>query len=237
MAEDPAQQAAAGLLADLEQYTEPEETNEAPEAEAEVEQPQDEVEVPEISWETPAELQELLEAPDFEDDDEDELRVTDEPSLVSNTWDEEEDPEKAALQRKIAKLEKKAAWAEEQKIKASRRGWADEARKYFQFSNPDLIEAKSRRAFLKQAQAQHEAVAKVAKPVFDQIAELKQKAKEEALAEARAEAEQRWGAPITGPQAQTNLETTQTMRRERLQQGQSLTSVIKSKFKNGEVNL
>lgn len=231
--ETPAQQAAAGLLDELAEFTEPE-AAEATEAETEVEQPQDELEVPEINWETPEELKDLLEAPDFEDDDDDE------PPVVAQNYepeDEYEDPEKAKLQRELAKLQKKLAWEQEQKAKQGRKLWADEARKYFQFSNPDMIEAKSRRAFLKEAQRQHEQVARVAKPVFDQLAELKAKAKEEALAEARAEAEQRWGSPITGPQTTTTLEDTQSNQRARLQSGQSLANVLKGKLQRGEVNL
>lgn len=249
MADTPAQQAAAGVLDDIASEVQVQET-EAPvtatedlfpmeitanEATEEVEQPQDELEVPEISWETPEELKDLLEAPDFDEDDDDEPTYA---PQAEQEWSEDElDPEKAALLKQIAKLEKKAAWAEEQKVKASRKTWEAEARKYFQFSNPELIEAKSRRAFLKQAQAQHEAVAKVAKPVFDQLAELKAKAKEEALAEARAEAERRWGVPTTGPQATTNLEDTQQMKRQRLESGQSLSNILKGKLQRGEVKL
>ena len=236
MAETPAQQAAAGLLDELAEFAEPEEAAEAPEAQAEGEQPQDELEVPEIAWETPEELKELLEAPDFDEEEEVE-EFEGEGNAAPTFEDEYEDPEKEKLRKQLLKAQKKLAWAEEQKAKASQKAWADEARKYFQFSNPDLIQAKSRRAFLKQAQAQHEAVAKVAKPVFDQLEELKAKAKEEALAEARAEAAQRWGSPITGPQANANLEDTQQLRRERLNQGQSLANVLKGKLVRGEVNL
>ena len=77
----------------------------------------------------------------------------------------------------------------------------------------------------------------MAKPVFDQLAELKAKVKEEGLAEARAEAEKRWGAPTTGPQATTNLEDTQQMKRQRLESGQGLSSILKGKLQRGEVNL
>ena len=256
MADTPAQQAAAGVLEDVaadegaviaahqEQDAEifgtaapvvPEPLfagEQANEATIEVEQPQDELEIPEINWETPEELREVLEAPDFDEDDEPELDLS-----AQHESDEYEDEEKAALRRQLAKAQKKLAWAEEQKAKASRKAWEDEARKYFQFSNPTLIEAKSRRQFLKQAQAQHEAVARVAKPVFDQLTELKEKAKAEALAEARAEAAQRWGSPISGPGAGQTIQDTQTMRRERLQSGQGLATVIREKFKRGEVNI
>lgn len=257
MADTPAQQAAAGVLEDAmgdqevlldhqamdgeifgnaaplqpEPFLPSEQVNEAP---IEGEQPQDELEIPEISWETPEELREVLEAPDFDEED-------DEPAYTqaeTQEWNEDElDPEKVALRKQIAKLEKKAAWAEEQKVKASRKTWEAEARKYFQFSNPELIQANSRRAFLKQAQAQHEAVAKVAKPVFDQLAEIKAKAKAEALAEARAEAEAAWGRPTAGPQAGTTLQDTQRMQRERLSHGRGLADVLKAKFRNGEVKI
>ena len=236
---DPAQEAAAGvaadLLAEVEPFTEDPEAD-ATEATDEVEQPQEDEGLPEITWDTPEELKELLEAPDFEDEEDDEpvLAQTqdyDEP-------DEYEDPEKARLQKQLAKMQKKLAWAEEQKAKASQRSWADEARKYFQFSNPDTIQAKSRRAFLKEAQRQHDAVAKVAKPLYEQLAAEKAKLKEQALAEARAEAEARWGAPTTGPTtAAAYTENTDTTKRERLQQGRSLTDVLRTRIKSGDLKL
>ena len=259
MPSDPAQQAAAGVLEDVmadeaavveshqEQdaeifgsrapvVAEPLIPGDANEATEEVEQPQDELEVPEIAWDTPEDLKELLEAPDF--DEEEEVEEFEGEGNVAPSFDDEyDDPEKEKLRKQLAKAQKKLAWAEEQKVKAARKGWEAEARKYFQFSNPDLIDAKSRRAFLKQAQAQHQAVAKVAKPVFDQLAEIKQKAKEEGLAQARAEAAQRWGSPISGPQSAHNLEDTQTLKRERLQQGQNLAKVLRGKLQRGEVNL
>jgi len=209
--------------------------DEAPEAQAEGEQPQeDELEIPEINWETPEELQAVFDAPDF--DEEEEVEEFEGEGNVQPTFTEDEydDPEKAQLKKQLAKANKKLAWENEQRVKAQQGKWADEARKYYQFCNPELIQAKSRRNFLKQAEAQHMAVAKVAKPVFDQLSELKAKAKAEALAEARAEAEQRWGAPTSGPTTTTTLENTQTVHRERLQQGQSLTNVIKAKLIKGQ---
>jgi murein L,D-transpeptidase YcbB/YkuD len=247
MPSDPAQQAAAGVMGDFIETQEqldallpdpntvaPMIPAEAPEAAvAEGEQPQDDVEIPEINWEIPDELKEELEAPDFDDED-------DEPVFQPAAEQEEDgydDPEKAQLRKQLAKAQKKLAWENEQRVKASRKNWAEEARRYFQFSNPDIIEASSRRAFLKEAQRQHDAVAKVAKPVFDQLAELKAKVKEEALAEARVEADQRWGAPTTGPSAAATLETTQSVQRERMAQGKSFTDHIRGRIKKGDLKL
>lgn len=238
---DPAQEAAAGVAADLmaevEPFTEEAEAEETTEATDEVERSQEDEGLPEITWDTPEELKELLEAPDFEDEEDD-----DEPVIAQTQEDYEadeyEDPEKARLQKQLAKMQKKLAWAEEQKAKASQKTWADEARKYFQFSNPEIIQAKSRRAFLKEAQRQHEAVATVAKPLYEQLAAEKARLKEEALAEARAEAEKRWGAPTTGPTtAAAYTENTDTTKRERLQQGRSLTDVLKTRIKSGDLKL
>jgi hypothetical protein len=239
MADTPAQEAAAGVLGDFVETEaqlnellpdpgeiEPLIPNEATEAEADVEQPQDDETLPEINWETPDEIRELLETPDFEDDD-------DEPEVefvAQQDDDEYDDPEKAQMRKQLAKMQKKLAWAEEQKAKASRKEWAAEAKRYFQFSNPDVIEAKSRRAFLKEAQRQNEAVAAVAKPLYEKLQAEKAQLKEQALAEARAEAEKRWGAPSAGPTTASNYEeNTQTNQRERLRQGQGLVSVIKQK--------
>lgn len=256
---NPAQDAAAGVLADaaadeaaaLAQHVEddaavfgspapvyaepffPSDTNEAPTGE----QPQVEeeaFELPEINWEVPAELQELLEEPDF-DEDEDLEPVAEVPVQDEYEYD---DPEKQQLVRQLAKANKKLEWERQQKIKAARKGWEAEANKYFQFSNPAIIQADSRRAFLKQAQAQHEAVAKVAKPIFDSLAEERKRIKEQALAEARAEAAERWGRPSTGPTAAMAPETnTQNTRRERLESSKGLASVIKQKFATGEVKI
>lgn len=237
---DPAQEAAAGvaadLLAEVEPFTEETEAEDATEATDEVEQPQEDEGLPEITWDTPDELKELLEAPDFEEDEED-----DEPVLAQSQFeetDEYEDPEKARLQKQLAKMQKKLAWAEEQKAKASQKSWAEEARKYFQFANPDTIQAKSRRAFLKEAQRQHDAVARVAKPLYDQLAAEKARLKEEARAEARAEAEAAWGRPTSGPTtAASYTENTETTKRERLQMGRSLTDVLKTRIKSGDLKL
>src|SRR5690242_8309778 len=243
MPSEPAQEAAAGVAADLmaevEPFTEaPDEAEDSTEATDEVEQSQEDEGLPEITWDTPEELRELLEAPDFEDEEDD-----DEPALPPAAEqeyepDEFEDPEKARLQKQLAKMQKKLAWAEEQKAKASRKAWADEASKYFQFANPDTIQAKSRRAFLKEAQRQHEAVAQVAKPLYEQLAAEKARLKEEARAEARAEAEAAWGRPTTGPTgAALYTENTDTTKRERLQQGRSLTDVLKTRIKSGDLKL
>ena len=152
--------------------------------------------------------------------------------------DEYEDPEKARLAKQLARAQKQLQWEKEQKVKASRKNWEAEAQKYFQFSNPSIIQANSRRAFLKEAQRQHEAVAKVAKPVFDQLAEERKRLKEQALAEARAEAEERWGRPIAGPQGANNyLENTQTVERKRLESARGLTSVIKARLASGDTKL
>jgi hypothetical protein len=240
MAEQPAQEAAAGVLEDVfgEVATEadpifPTDANEAPEGEQQQEE-EEAVALPEISWEVPAELQELLEAPDFDEEEED-----DEPVAEVQTEDYEyEDPEKARLARQLAKAQKQLQYEKTLKVKASRKNWEAEAQKYFQFSNPSSIEANSRRAFLKEAQRQHAAVAKVVKPVYDQLAAERARLKEEAKAEARAEAEAAWGRPTTGPQAATNyLENTQIVERKRLDSARGLTSVIKARLASGETKL
>ena len=240
MPSEPAQEAAAGvaadLLAEVEPFTEEPEAEETTEATDEVEQSQEDEGLPEITWDTPEELKELLEAPDFEDEDDDEPVLA--PAAEQEDEDEYDDPRVAQLRKQNEKLQKKLAWAEEQKAKASQKSWADEARKYFQFANPDTIQAKSRRAFLKEAQRQHEAVAQVAKPLYEQLAAEKARLKEEALAEARAEAEKRWGAPTTGPTtAAAYSENTDTTKRERLAAGRSLTDVLKTRIKSGDLKL
>jgi len=233
---DPAQDAAAGIIDDVFADTFSEETDEAAEPEGEAEQQQEDgPEIPDINWEVPEELQEVLDSPDF-DEEEEVQEFEGEGNVNYDQEDDFQDPEQ--LQRQLKKLQKQLRWEQEQKTKQGRKLWADEARKYFQFSNPEVIQAKSRRAFLKEAQRQHEAVAKVAKPVFDQLAEEKKKIREEALAEARAQAEQMWGRPTTGPTGVQNIgETTQSVQRKRLESSRGLTQVLKDKLKTGEVKL
>lgn len=234
MAEDSAQEAAAGIIDDLYPMDDPAEGPEDQVVEGEQQQEEEDDLIPEIAWETPEELKDILDAPEYEDDDDDD---DDEPEQVPELDDEYDDPEKQRLAKRLAKMQKQLKWEKDQKIKASRKNWEAEARKYYQFSNPEVIQATSRRAFLKQAEAQHMAVAKVAKPVFDRLAKEREKMKEQAMAEARAEAEQRWGRPTTGPSAPVNQSNTQGNRRERLESSKGLKDVLKAKLNSGEVKL
>lgn len=229
---DPAQDAAAGLLADLEQFSaEADEAATGQVAEQQQEETEEANPFPEINWDTPEELKDVLNTPDFEEEE------------VEDTWEDEggqvedEEFEDPRMAKKMKKLEKQLAWEREQRVKASRKAWAQEAQKYFQFSNPEVIQANSRRAFLKEAQKQHLAVAKVAKPLFDQLAAEKAVLREQALAEAKAEAEQRWGRPTSGPTYQQAPVNTDTVRRERLNSARGLTKVIGDKLKKGDVIL
>lgn len=202
------------------------------EATDEVEQSQEEDDgLPEIQWETPDELKDLLDGPDL-DDDEPENEWENEGGRPEEPVDEYENPEAARLQKQLAKMQKQLDWERQKKVEIARKSWEGEAKKYFQFADPSTIDAKSRRAFLKAAQKQHETALKILKPHYERLQAEREKLKEQALAEARAEAEQRWGAPTTGPTGVTTLtdaQNTETMRRERLQAGQSLVNVIKQK--------
>lgn len=239
MADSPAQQAAANLLDELAQFAEdPVEAPAEGEQSAETQELVDDgIEIPEINFDTPEEIRDLLEEPDLDLEEPDDRSVEEFDIVNPVEIDEYSDENTKRLAAQVNRLNKQLAWEKQQKVKASKRGWAEEARKYFQFSNPEVIQADSRRSFLREAKAQHDAVAKVAKPIFDQLKVQKAQLKEQALAEARAEAEKRWGRPTQGPGSElAPRQDTSTVRRERLEHGRSLKDLLKNRLANGEVN-
>lgn len=235
MAESPAQSAAAGLIDELvsEGLVEPDEAS----AEDAVEQQQEEEtpDTPGFSTDLPLELEDLFNTPDFDEDEED-----DTPSAVAEEYEvnEYDDEDKQKMARQLNKLNKQLAWERSQKVNVARKAWSVEATKYFQFSNPEVIQADSRRSFLKQAKAQHDAVAKVAKPIFDQLKADRASMKEELMKEARTEAERRWGRPPQGTGGNAPpTGSTDTLKRERITQSRGLKDVILARMKAGEVNI
>lgn len=153
------------------------------------------------SWEADTTgIEELL------DDDEDEPELGDEPIFDSpapqpqaEEWDD--DDEKRALKAQLAKATKQIEWERKQRAKQAEKEWRSEASRRFPFSDPDTINATSRRGFLRQAAEQHQRVAKKVKPVLDALEQTRSATIQEAKQEARVAAAQQWGVPTVGPSA------------------------------------
>lgn len=138
-------------------------------------------------------------------DEEDEPPVDDEPEFetlapqpTANEWD---DPEKRALQARLAKAERQIEWERKQRAKVAEKEWRNEAGRRFPFADPETINATSRRGFLRQAAEQHQRVTRKIQPVLDALEQTRSETVQEAKLVARAEAAQQWGRPTTGPSA------------------------------------
>lgn len=183
--------AVAGTVADLFGGTpaaaEPVEAPNSPDAAAPVEahDAAPAIDLPDLDSSLPDDLAEFLDEPEFDD----------EPTAQLEE-DEFVDPEELARQN--AKLRKKLEWTEAQKAKVEMAKWRQEAEKFFPYAHLDSIAATSRRGFLREARAQHEANKSLIAPHVEAL-----KAKEAAL---RAEIEQKvkaelaeaWGKPNLG---------------------------------------
>jgi hypothetical protein len=158
--------------------------------------------------EIPDDIKEWLETPDFEAEAEEEVesylvqaaREEDEEFNIEEEWD----PEKKELLKKLRAAEKKAQFFEEKRVESERGKWSEEAAKYFPYAAVDAIKATSRRAFLREAKAQHEARKTEVEQVEEKVrpkleAELRDRIRKEVEAEFRAagkeSAAQAWGSP------------------------------------------
>ncbi len=142
-------------------------------------------------------IEDLLDEPDPEP----------EPEAVYVEADEDEEPvwddddEKRKLKSELAKTQKRLQWEQEQRVKASSKGWREEAKRRFPLADVDEIDATSRRALLRKAQEQHSRTETKLKPILDALEALKSQAVAEVKAEARATAAQAWGQPTSAPSA------------------------------------
>lgn len=166
-------------------------------------EPEVELDIPVIDYdpELPDSIRELLE--DEPDDDDDEALRYAAPASESDDDDETfgYEDELTKLKRENAKLAKKAAWADEQARNAKLAKWQAEAAKFFPLSNPETITADSRRAFIRAAEAQHNAVKNNPKIIQyrDQVIAQAQAEAEQIRLAARQQAESAWGKVVSGP--------------------------------------
>lgn len=184
--------------------------------------PVQEADTPTFSFdpEVPDELQDFLDEPDLEPDDE--------PVAAAPTGepDDYEDPEVTALRRRALAAEKKADYEKGLRVKRERKAWEAEATKYFPLSDPASITADSRRSFLRLAKGQHEQMKPHAERIRAQIE-----------AEARTAAAQAWGKPQTGgPQVPSeSVEASRQVERGFEQRG--LQGGIREMLKTGKLRL
>lgn len=154
----------------------------------------------------PPELEEELEAPEFELEPE---AVEDEEDDEFEDFEDHPDPK---LLAKLKRAEKERDFYKQLRVKKDAKDWQAEAEKFYPLSSPflDQINAQSRRAFLKQAKAFHDTLKpyvdeKIVKPARAAVEAARQKA----LDEARVEAEKRWGpADIDAPAVPTDATVT-----------------------------
>lgn len=151
---------------------------------------------------------------------------------------QELDEEGQKLLARARAAEKRAEHFETLRLTEAKKGWKEEALKFFPLSAHALDEiaktAKSHREYRRQAEAAHRAVVPYVKEITDKAKETIEKEKTKATEEARAEAKQAWGnvpSATHTPVEAENLQKTIQRNRER----GDLTSTIKSMiFKKGE---
>lgn len=140
-------------------------------------------------------IEDLLVEEETEDVDED----VQPPEPADEAEDDyEADPEIAKLKKQLAAKDKRLEWSEGQRIKASAKGWREEAKRRFPLAPVDEIEATSRRALLKAANKQHDSVYRALEPYLGALRTAQEAVATETRVEARAEAERAWGRPSDG---------------------------------------
>lgn len=173
--------------------------------------------------ELPDDIRELVEVPDFEAEAEQEVesylvseaKEVDEEFDIENEWD----PEKKEILKRLYAAEKKAQFYEEKRAEEAAKNWSQEAEKYFPYADTSKIQATSKRAFLRAAKAEHDAkkaeIASLEERVRPKIeaaikADLRAEIEAEVRAELKEQTAQAWGSPTvnvtTGAQGVTNDE-------------------------------
>jgi uncharacterized protein YukE len=137
---------------------------------------------------------------DDEDDEPEDIPVT----AVADDDDEfSEFDDVDALRARLAKVEKEAQFHREQSLTVRRQQWQKRFAEKYPLASFDDITATSRRAFERAAVKSHNDNYTKLKPHIDRLQEAAKTLKETGLQEGKAEAVQRWGAPVTGPDVQT----------------------------------
>lgn len=182
--------------------------------------------VPEFTLdpEVPDDIADLLAEPDDEPDYE--AENADEPDYtVAESQDEYEDPEVARLRREHAKLKKRAEHLERENLKRQRKAWVADAAKAFPLAATDDIQATTRKQFLREAQARHNA----AKPTVEKFLQQQQAAQRKAQQEA-------WGPAVSHGNVPSAALAQEEAVNHQVRRG-SLSGAIRELMKNGQVDL
>jgi hypothetical protein len=138
--------------------------------------------------------------PDFEAEAEREI-IDMEIAAAEGEYDDSELTEEALAERKRRIIaEKKAAHFENLTATRERKKWEAEVLKHYPFSKHALpnIKATSRRAFLKEAKAAHDAVKPYIKETVNKLVAESEEERAGLAAQERARAEAAWGKPLVG---------------------------------------
>jgi hypothetical protein len=184
----------------------------------------------------------LREIGEAEIDEEVDRELASRPAVVDDEYSYSEDPvETEDSVRERLKLEKRNKWLEDQLAQTSRGKWEDEAKKFFPLSEHALgeIKATSRRSFLKQAKARHEAILPHVQKVLADAKQFVDVEKQAAVSEGRAAAKAAFGEPLTGPDVnsvdQAAHDAAVSSARQSVREGRgSLVDVFKELMKAGK---
>lgn len=141
------------------------------------------------------------------------------------------DEEGQRLLARARAAEKKAEHYENLRLDEAKKGWKEEALKFFPLSAHALDEigktAKSHREYRRQAEAAHQAVVPYVKDVTDKAKAVIEAEKTKAVEEARSEAANAWGTVPRSPHTPTEASITQEQIKLNRSKG-DLTSTVRS---------
>lgn len=148
-----------------------------------------EEELPQFEIELPEDLLQELEEDDFE-----ETSVTEELEQDED-YQMLDEQSKRLLARALA-AEKRAEHYEKLRLNEAKKNWSEEAKKFFPLAEPFLndIQATSRKGFLREAKARHEAVLPLVKPLLERKEAETKAEREKVREEEKQAAKERWGS-------------------------------------------
>lgn len=152
------------------------------------------------------------------DEDDTDYTVSDEE--IDALAEEHEEAPREILARMRA-AEKRAEHLEVLRVKEARKGWEEEAAKFFPLAKPilDEIPATSRRAFLRTAKSFHDKLLPQWEESIGAAKGAQEAKKEAAVAEGKQEAREAWGQPVktddVPTEATVTLQKVQERRRPR----------------------
>jgi hypothetical protein len=190
-------EAAAGILSDIDAAEVETDISPSSQTEAVAETPQETApEAPTINLDPPLPPDILMDV-DADDEPEDEPEAWEDhgarlAQVDQDDPDEYVDPQVAHLRAELKRVQKQAEYEKGLRLKSDRKKWEKEAAQFFPLADPSTIKAESRRAFRREAHAQHERMKN--NPQFKAFLEAER-------LRVRQEAAAAWGKPTSGPGA------------------------------------